>query len=298
MSLRNGHNGGSYEHGGISTLEYLLGASLVEQHPEPAPQPEEAPIADTSLGEILSPSQVTKFIACPASWAFRYVLGLEEAIDSNRALGLAIHKAAERYYRAKIEGRQLDLDQVNQAFVEEWKAIAAGPVMWGSDTPDALAAEGRGYVVKYMAEAAPTIEPAKAEVKIAGEIAGVKVRGIIDLLDVAGRVIDLKSSSKKPTDDARPTHTLQLATYRKLCPEASGAARIDTIVRTKTPQIVRQDYEVSEADLKMCDVLYPRLQAAMRSGIYWPNRSAFFCSRRKCSHWMACEAEYGGRVKA
>jgi hypothetical protein len=38
-----------------------------------------------------------------------------------------------------------------------------------------------------MAEGAPSIQPAAVELEVGGEIAGVKVRGFIDLLDVDGR---------------------------------------------------------------------------------------------------------------
>jgi hypothetical protein len=45
---------------------------------------------DTTLGELLSPSQVNTFLSCPAKWYFRYALGLAEAPTGNAGAGHGI----------------------------------------------------------------------------------------------------------------------------------------------------------------------------------------------------------------
>jgi hypothetical protein len=40
---------------------------------------------------------------------------------------------------------------------------------------------------------------------VQGDIAGVKVRGIVDLLDTDGRVLDFKTASKRPNGVAANT---------------------------------------------------------------------------------------------
>lgn len=56
-----------------------------------------------------------------------------------------------------------------------------------------------------------------------GEIALVKVRGIVDLLDVDDCVFDFKTSSKRP-NGISAEHNLQLTTYAMITPEAVGNA--------------------------------------------------------------------------
>src|ERR1019366_7620088 len=51
------------------------------------------------------------------------------------------------------------------------------------ENPQELAATGEALVVKYMDYLAPTIDPAVVELRVEGEIGGVKVRGWIDLLE-------------------------------------------------------------------------------------------------------------------
>src|SRR5712692_4790920 len=112
----------------------------------------------------------------------------------------------------------------------------------------AALAIGEGLIVKYMGDVAPAIEPAAVELHVEGEISGVKVQGWIDLLDVEGRVVDLKTARARPTS-IEPMHRFQAATYCQLMPGASGKGRIDTLVKTKTPQVILQSFEITREDL-------------------------------------------------
>ncbi|MGC9951134.1 MAG: PD-(D/E)XK nuclease family protein [Bryobacteraceae bacterium] len=143
---------------------------------------------------------------------------------------------------------------------------------------------------------APEIEPAALEFSAQGIIGGVAVRGFVDLLDTSGRIIDLKTAARKPTG-VSADYAFQLATYAKLCPGANGKARVDTLVATKSPQVVTQEYTVSPADGKLIQKLYPLVREAMREGIYLPNRSNNLCGRKHCNFADACEDEFGGRVQ-
>ena len=45
---------------------------------------------------------------------------------------------------------------------------------------------------------APWIEPQAVELAVEGVIAGVRVQGIVDLLDMEGRIIDFKTAARRP----------------------------------------------------------------------------------------------------
>ena len=161
--------------------------------------------------------------------------------------------------------------------------------------PQELAATGEALVTKYMDHLAPTIDPAAVELKVEGEIGGVKVRGWIDLLDVEGRVIDIKTAKAKPSS-IEPMHKFQVATYAHLIAGASGEGRIDTLVKTKTPQIISQSFQITAEEMRAAQTLYPAAQEAMRQQRFMPNRLSMMCSRRNCSYWRHCEREWGGEV--
>src|SRR5687768_3741081 len=138
---------------------------------------------------------------------------------------------------------------------------------------------------------------AAVEVPVSGIIAGVPVRGIIDLLDTEGHIIDVKTAKKKPSG-IRPDYRLQVATYDALCPQAHGEARLDTIVKTKSVQTVQHTITLGASDVQYVEAVYPMVRDAIQDGIYYPRRDSALCSRRYCAHWQACIREFGGEVAA
>jgi hypothetical protein len=62
-----------------------------------------AGVVDTTLRELLSPSQVNTFLLCSAKWYFRYALGLAEPPTGTLALGTAFHSVLAANFRQKIK---------------------------------------------------------------------------------------------------------------------------------------------------------------------------------------------------
>ena len=251
----------------------------------------------TDPAPVLSPSQVRCFFDCQARWWFKYGLQLPERKNSSLALGLAVHQALEVNFREKIETREdLETTGVVCVFREAWMEQVPETVFTPDESQGDLRRLGERLVAKYMDEVAPTVEPAAVELDVQGEISGVAVRGRVDVLDVEGRLIDFKTASRRPSS-VSPDYAFQLATYRQITPGASGAVRIDSLVKTQTVQIVQQAYTVEEADIQATRVLYAMAQKAMGSGMYCPNRQSMLCSQKHCSFWQHCEGEFGGRVR-
>jgi RecB family exonuclease len=248
------------------------------------------------VAEVLSPSQTNAYLECGAKWFFKYFRSLPDVTDAKRALGKAVHAALAKNFRQKIETKKdLGREELLEAFSLAWKQEAEQTQFAETDDQAELERTGSVLVQKYLVEAAPAITPVAVEHPVSGEIAGVKVRGYVDLMDSNGRIFDLKVSSKKPTE-ILPDHKRQLTTYVKLMPGASGKVTVQTLVRTKTPQLIEQNHTVGPEDIRHIEIIYPLVQEAMRSGLYTPNRNSMFCSRKSCAFWKACQQEFGGEV--
>jgi hypothetical protein len=249
------------------------------------------------LGNSLSPTQVRAFLDCSARWWFKYGLNLPEPKTGNLALGIAVHQAFEANFREKLETKEdLPIPGVTAIFKRAWALVCAETEFRDDENPQDIGQLGEMLVAKYMDEAAPAIEPAAVELDVEGRIGGVKIVGKVDLIDTEGRVVDVKTSARRPTGIA-PDYAFQLATYRRLAPGSTGEARLSTLVKTKTIQLIQQSYRVGEADLKSTEVLYPLVQEGIRNELYFPNRQSTLCSRRNCAFWRQCEREFGGMVE-
>jgi CRISPR/Cas system-associated exonuclease Cas4 (RecB family) len=251
---------------------------------------------NADLAAVLSPSQVRCFMECQTRWWFKYGLKCPDPPTANLALGRAVHAALGHNFAQKMETYEdLPAEGVQALFRESWRTECEQVEFQNDEDPRQLGAIGESLVAKYMDERAPLIEPAAVELRVAGQIGGVSVQGWIDILDVDGLVVEIKTGRARPSS-IEPMHRFQAATYCQLTPGASGKGRIDTLVKTKIPQIISQSFELTEGDLTATQSLYPLIQGAMRVSSYVPNRLAMSCSRRSCAYWRNCEQQWGGEV--
>jgi hypothetical protein len=255
---------------------------------------ESAPFSD--FGQVLSPTQVRTFIDCQVRWYFKYVEHLDDPQNASLALGKAVHAALAENFLQKIDTFvDLPVLGVVALFRRAWQEQVEETVFRPDDDVEQLGKCGEVLVTKYMGDAAPLIQPVAVEMPVAGEIGGVPVRGIVDLVDSEGQIIDLKTRCRRPTGIASDT-AFQLTTYYQLTTGANGMVRIDTLVKTKAPQLIQQSYSIGARDLKATGMLYPLARKNMQRGGHVPNRVSMLCSRKNCPFWERCEEEFGGRV--
>jgi putative RecB family exonuclease len=294
LQIRNGVNT-VLEHRNGDPVQETSAQLVVRESMELVPLPPKPAYQGSS--SVFSPSQVRTFLDCSARWWFKYGLSLPEPKTSSLALGLAVHRALEINFCEKLETKE-DLDTVGvvMIFRDAWREEMGRTQFGSAECPSAIGKIGEKLVAKYMDEAAGLIQPSAVELDVSGEIAGIPVRGRIDLIDDSGRIIDIKTAARKPSSVA-PDHAFQLATYRQITPGASGEARVDTLVKTKTVQLVQHGYSVSEADILSTRTLFPLVKAGIQAGLYFPNRRSLLCSRRHCAFWRNCEQEFGGAVR-
>ena len=248
------------------------------------------------LATVLSPTQVRTFLNCSARWWFKYGLSEPEPKTSALALGSAVHRALEANFREKLTTREdLDTLGVVALFRAAWQEQADQTEFRADEDPATLRKVGEQLVARYMDEAAPYIQPAAVEVDVTGQIGGVSVCGKVDLVEENGRVVDVKTASRRPSGIS-PDYAFQLATYRQITRGASGEARLDILVKTKAVQLVQQGYTVGPQDIRATEVIYPLVQEGINNGLYFPNRQSLTCSRRQCAFWRHCEHEFGGTV--
>lgn len=252
---------------------------------------------ESGLGAVLSPSQATQFLNCPAKWMFRYLLNLKEPGTAATALGTAFHQTIAHNYRQKIDTAQdLPRAELRRFFREVLGQQLEHAVLLPPEQPLELLELGEIMLTKYLNEAAPLIQPAAVETKVTGMIGGVKVYGYVDLLDMEGRIIDSKSSLK-PFKGVSHDHRFQLTSYAMITPAATGHCRLDTVTKGKTVSLVQKSLTITDADREYAQTVYPMVQESINEGIFLPRRNGSLCSRRYCGFWKNCEKEFHGVVK-
>jgi CRISPR/Cas system-associated exonuclease Cas4 (RecB family) len=265
----------------------------------PPPPPKRPAVAKgNAIASVLSPSQVNGYLDCSARWHYKYVAGLPCPSTGKQVRGKVVHALVSYFFREKMQGRTPEAEALAESYSEIWDNETPGAEFGANENVPELYNTGAQLAALYIKEAGQHVQPRATELAVEGTIGGVAVRGVVDLLceDTAGKVVDLKTSSRTPSGVAAG-HALQLATYAQLAPNASGLVQIDTLVSTKVPKLHTLEYRVSDADRRLTERLYPSVQESMRRGVYLPNRGSLYCSKTNCAFSEQCCAEFGGIVE-
>ena len=228
-------------------------------------------------GHALSPSQVSTFLDCAARWYFQKVIGLPDPPNGGLSLGRAIHTAAAAVMRGKGAhyGELPEYAAALEIFDHAWRDELRSAELAPDENAIALADTGRKMLQLWHAQIAPHLTPAAVELALIGEIGGVRVHAIADLITTEGLIVDLKTAARKP-GTISADHAFQLTTYAVLADQRQ--ARLVTITKTAAPSIVQHTIDIGTKERKHAEAIYPLVAAGMQTGLYPPASSHTFAA--------------------
>src|SRR5271165_5731290 len=175
-------------------------------------------MGSVTIAEVLSPSQVSQFLNCPAKWMFRYLLDLKEPGTAALPICRAFHETIAHNFRQKAEtAHDLPVAECLHCFRKALGPQLEEAKLQKGEHPMELLELGETMVTKYIEDAAPLVRPAAVESRVSGVIGGVKVSGLGDLLDNERRMIDAKRALKPLKGNGQEQH-LQLTSYVMITP--------------------------------------------------------------------------------
>src|SRR5437660_7555198 len=118
------------------------------------------------LAQVLSPSQVSQFLNCPAKWMFRYLLDLKEPGTAATALGRAFHETIAHNFRQKAEtAHDLPVAECLDCFRKALGPQLEEAKLQKGEHPMELLELGETMVTKYIEDAAPLIRPGRCRIQ-------------------------------------------------------------------------------------------------------------------------------------
>lgn len=247
----------------------------------------------------LSISQVNTYLRCPLQYYWRYVEGLKVPPPSAVVFGLATHRAVEHNYRHKLRsGEDRPTEEIQEVFAEEFDRLAPEAQWEEGEKPGEVKDEGIRTTELYMREVAPKTDPAAVEEPFEVEFGNVEytLKGVVDLVDRKGTIIDTKTSKRTPAED-QLAKDLQLTAYslgyRTAVGVPEAGLRMDYIVRTKSPKIVSLSAEPrDQKELDRLLKLIGYVARAIRDELYFPQPHNFTCTPNGCGYWNICQERW------
>ena len=252
------------------------------------------------LPRTLSPSKVTSFRDCALAFRFTAIERIPEEPKIWTVKGTFVHSVLENLFWCHPRGQRtpaaaaLELDRA-------WTELQADPEFLAlgltSDESDALRSEGEKLVGNYFALEDPNeINPVGIELMLETRLNGMRLRGIIDRLDLTPEgelvVIDYKTG-RAPSPAFEQSKLIGVHIYALLCQEVFGRRPVQVkLLHLKEPTIITA--EPSEQALRgqrlKTAAVWSAIERACESGDFRPHTSPL-CNY--CRFQAYCPA-YGG----
>lgn len=239
----------------------------------------------------LSPSSMGAFTACPLAFRFSYVQRLPEAPSAPASRGTLVHRALERLHDRPPHQRTPEAARADLAVAAseleahpEFAGLEFTPAEW-----DEFVAEASTFVDRYFELEDPTtVNAVGLELKLQADLGGVRLRGVIDRLDLTadGLVVTDYKTGGAPSERWEQRSLAGVHLYALLCEHTFGVrpARVQLLYLSKPEAIVSIP---TDATVRGVEVKSNALMAAVRRACerddFRPSPSALcdFCSFRE-----------------
>lgn len=243
----------------------------------------------------LSPSQISMLLKCPKQWEFRYVKGLKIPPNGAMMQGSSYHGALKINLTQKITSKtDLPLGDVLDAYDLSWNEILSSDdigdlenIDWGYSSKDKVKDEGAKLVEIYHKEISPGINPKSVEEKVVLEIDDFSIVGIPDLITTEGIIVDHKMRARMISQEDADKD-LAFTAYSFL---RGGATKCQFHVAIKSkfrPSVSIVSTERTAEDITWWKGLVYKLCAQVKSGVFPPNPTGWWCSNNFCGYWNFC----------
>ncbi len=250
----------------------------------------------------ISYTQMNMYRKCPRQWEYRYIKGLKRPPGGAMIVGGASHEGIEEDMREKRKtGRNLRSSQVVDAFLASFdrKVDTEGEIVWDEKEPEPVAKDrGAAALEYYHRQRAFELDPILIEQKFEMTFGEYTVRGVIDLGETDGSLVDFKTGSRK-----RPASIIhqdqQLILYQMAKPDTTEI-RMEVMLRYKT----KEDFQVlarkpaTQTEIKIVkEDLIDTTNAMKRGRCFRTDPTNWWCSEKWCGYYDRCR-KFKGKSKS
>ncbi len=245
----------------------------------------------------LSYPQISTYLTCPLRYKFQYLEQFPPAFTSAAlAFGSAIHEAVAAFYQTYLEGDVLKPDQMLDVYRDVWRQKEDSRFFNGDDEISLLM-RAEQLLGVFHESFEPSTTVLGVEEFFAVDMENLPpFQGYIDLIErsLTGQVsvVDLKTATKKPSKGNIQSN-LQLTAYSL---GASGLGfdpedlnlRLDVLVKTANPDLVRYETRRTEEDRKRFIKLVQQVWKGIEAEVWFPKQD-WHCQQcafsAPCADW-------------
>lgn len=234
----------------------------------------------------LSYSSISKYLKCGKQWKFRYIDKLQEESSEALSFGSAWHQMIRMKLSEQKPIEDCWLSAIEQNPISEEMFYLGNKMLTSEKITNTI----QGLSVNPESLELPT------ELTIPG--VSVPIIGFIDMIDLDGTPIDIKTASRKWSQEQANTD-LQATFYLAALEQAGliqlpAKFRFIVFTKTKHPDVQILETTRTHADVFALYGLVNEVWQAIQREVFMPtDPSNWWCSHKYCGFWNVCE--YGGK---
>jgi putative RecB family exonuclease len=165
------------------------------------------------LTKTVSASRLTCWQRCRLQFYFRYVAGIQKSPTPALHIGTTVHTVLQQWNLDRWHGRDFEIEELRELFSRAWTSWQEGKQIDWEGKEEAVKSATWDLIQLYLRETpiAPDEKPEAVEVGVEADLSGHGLPllvGVIDLVRSGGRIVDFKTSARKP-DGELLAHTAE-----------------------------------------------------------------------------------------
>jgi putative RecB family exonuclease len=258
----------------------------------------------------ISVSQINLYRTCSLKYRFQYIDELPRLVRPAALLfGSAVHAALKWLHQARQAGAEPRLEDLLRIFEADWHAQCLdADILFPTGTPaDQLLVKGKELLSAYFHTPARPVQDAELAFQVplvdptTGEVLDVPLRGVMDLVEADGTLIEFKTSQRRWAVSDLPDNVQLTAysyAYALLFGRPPTALHLVNLIRTRNPVIETHTTARDTRDYERLFHLGKEVRRGIRAGVFIPNRGCWLCKdceyERDCHEWSGNEDRQEG----
>lgn len=229
----------------------------------------------------ISYNQISTYQNCPQKYYFCYIEEIEAPVNEKTFLGIVFHATLEYYFIQKIKGIETEKHELIDVFKEKFGSLMNEKNITWEKTPEEQQNRGMAFINYFLKQIAWGINPLMVEKELEIELTdiGVKLKGIIDLVEQDFSITDFKTTNSKWSKTRLKSSFLQMIIYKflfeKTFGEVNSKLRLQILCSGNAKKVSHQEVFIKQEDIsteKMLNVI-EYVVDNIRKEIFYKNES-------------------------
>lgn len=250
----------------------------------------------------LSASQINLYLQCSLKYRFQYIDKLPRPFKpSGLVFGSVIHSTLDWFNKERIRGNAFSMEKLLKIFEADWfsQKVETEIRYKNGETENGLLAIGKQILNQYFHSDQKM--PVDAEIPFSlplvdpmtGEVLGLNVKGIMDLIEKDHVLVEFKTSART-INQQDLQGSLQLTcysyAYEMLFQKVPRLIKVVNFVKTRAPKMLVLEAKREKKDSQRFFHMAKEVLRGIYSEIFFP-RPSFMC--KGCEYEVPCKVWAG-----